>query len=257
MARRIFRHLTVFFAWNLVAGGFLLLLPQPAGLLVALALAAWLLQSYVLQPRKPGARRREANLRLRPLAGEPLRWTLIAIPVLFALSWSLGEVYLGLVPVPPETLNPFGPLIGKPLGGLAVTVFAVAVAPVLEEMFFRGLVQHPLERRWGPARAITLSAALFAIFHFLPWIFPLHLLLGIAFGWAVYATRSIWAGVILHAANNAAAVFGIDGTAPHEASLTVWDTGPTAPWWTALGVLVVAVLAAVWVGRGMWRAGRT
>jgi membrane protease YdiL (CAAX protease family) len=180
---------------------------------------------------------------------------LLFIPAVLAVSWALGEVYVGLVPVPPNTLDPFGQLTDTPMGRLSATVLAVGIAPVLEEFVFRGLLQRPLERRWGPSRAIVVTAAVFALAHMLPWVFPLHFALGVAFGFAVYATRSIWAGVLMHAANNALAVLGLFGEKPVQPAPTIWQNGPTPSWWVAVALLLPATLFAVWVGRHMWRAG--
>lgn len=250
----ILKTLAAFLVWNVLAGAALLFLPSLAAIPVSALLSAVFLREFVLRPGRPGELRRWATLRLRPLSPEALRATLAAVPVLFVLSWALGEVWLRLVPVPAESLAPFRALTAAPLGRLAVILFAVAGAPVLEEFVFRGLVQRPLERRWGPAPAIAATSLVFALGHFLPWVLPLHLLLGLTFGYAVYATRSIWAGVILHAANNSLAAFGLDSGVP-TVPATVWRTGPTAELWQALVVLVLALVVAARVARWLWRAG--
>lgn len=249
------KHLWVFLLWNVSASLALLYLPAPAGVLVAVALALALLQGYLLGGPRP--RRRWALLRLRPLARSTVPWTVTAVPVLLLATWALGEVYTRLVPVPPEVLDPFAGMTDTPLGRLSLAVLAVGIAPVLEEFFFRGLIQRTLERRWGAAAGVGGAAALFAVVHFLPWVLPLHLFLGLAFGFAVYATRSIWAGVVLHAANNAAAMLGM-GFRNEQAELppTVWETGPGAEWWVLLATLLVALLLLARTARGMWEAGR-
>lgn len=255
--RRILQHLAVFFLWNLAAGGALFLLPAPVGALIALLLAWLLLERYLLRRGRPGEKRHWAVLRLRPLPPRALLWTMAAVPALLATSWGLWEVYVGLVRIPVETLNPYAQLTGTPLGRLSLALLAVGIAPLLEEFFFRGLIQRPLERRWGPARAILFTGALFAAIHLLPWVFPLHLLLGLAFGWVVYATRSIWPGVILHAANNAAALLGMGGGEDPVARPTIWDVGIGADWWTGLALLLAGTLMSVWVARGLWAAARS
>ena len=57
-------------------------------------------------------------------------------------------------------------------------------------------MREALERRWGAPAGISVAAAIFAVIHVLPWVFPLHFFLGLAFGYAVYATRSIWSGAM-------------------------------------------------------------
>jgi len=113
-----------------------------------------------------------------------------------------------------------------------------------------------LERKLGPAPGIGIAAALFAAVHLLPWIFPLHFFLGIALGYSVYVTRSIWTGVILHAANNATALLatGIQTNEPISAP-TLWEAGLTSEWWIALLVLVASGTGLAWVVGGL-RAAR-
>lgn len=252
----IAKYVGVFLAWNLAASAAVVFAPPLVGMPVAVGLAWLVLYGYLLRgPRPP---RRWALLRLRPLRGAALRWTLLAVPVVMLASWALGSVYLQLVPVPPESLNPFESMTRTAEGRLALTVLAVGLAPLLEELFFRGLVQRSLELRWGSARGIVGAAALFAAIHLQPWVLPLHLFLGLVFGFAVYATRSIWAGVVLHTANNIAAVVGMGMEPPaDEAISTLWQTGVTTEWWISLGWLLLAILLLTRTARGLLDAGRT
>ena len=254
----VLRPLGAFFLWNIATWGVILGLVLAGHTLVGLAAAALLfgafLRVYLLRAGRPGEARRWATLRLRPLGRDAALGTLAAVPVLFALAWALGEVWTRLVPVPPETFRPFEALTRTAEGRLTVVLFAMVAAPLVEEFVFRGLVQRPLEQRWGPAPAIGFTALLFALVHALPWVLPIHLLLGLAFGFVVYATRSIWAGVLLHAANNSLAALGIGAEAP-ELPPTVWRTGFTGDFWFALAMLVLAALAARALAARLLQAG--
>lgn len=256
MIRWLLGAVGVFLGWYLTLSLAISLLPPLTAVLVLVPFALWYVERIVVRGHDPTQRRRWAMLRLRPLRGEALRWTLVGIPVFATLTWSLGQVYLQLVPVPPEALNPFEFLTRAPGGRLALTVFAVGFAPIVEELVFRGLLQRPLERRWGPALGIALAALLFAAVHLLPWVMPLHFVLGLLFGWTVYAARSIWAGVILHAANNALAVVGLEASAGLDPLPTVWQAGFTVQLAVALAVLALSLLAALAVGRRLWTAAR-
>lgn len=249
-------YLGAFLLWNLVISGIVLLLPAAAAIPASIAAYILLLRVYFLGPGRR-ARRRRALLRLRPLTGDALRWTLLAAPVVLAMTWGLEGVYLRLVPVPPDTLDPLGPLMDTPAGVLSISILAVGIAPVVEEMFFRGLVQRSLEKRLGAVWGIGLASALFAAVHLLPWVFPLHLFLGAVFGFVVYATRSLWAGVLLHAINNAVAMIGMAAVGDRTAHTpTVWEIGPTPDLWTSVTVLVAASAVGVWIARRLWWAGR-
>jgi membrane protease YdiL (CAAX protease family) len=248
-------HLGVFLLYSIAISFAAFLLPPAYGLIVSLLILWAVLRFYLIRPGTADATERESLLRLRPLSGPRLRWTLAAAPVMLAFSWAFSELYLSLVPVPPRILNPFGELVLDPGRLLVITVLAIAAAPVVEEMFFRGLIQHTMEWRWGATLGIGLAALLFALIHIdtLPWVIPIHFFLGALFGWVVYVTRSIWAGVILHAVNNTAAVLGLNFQAP-ETRPTVWQAGIDAEWWASLGLLLLSCLAGVWVARNLRRA---
>jgi membrane protease YdiL (CAAX protease family) len=252
----ILLHLGVFFAYSIAVSFAAFLLPPAVGLIGAVGILVLVLRFYVLG-RGADAAEREAALRLRPLRGAVLTWTLAAAPVMLLLSWTLGDLYVSLVPVPERVLNPFGALALDPLRWLVLAVVAIASAPLVEEMFFRGLIQHPMEERLGAGGGIAAAALLFALVHVdtLPWVIPLHFFLGAVFGWAVYVTRSIWAGVILHAVNNSAAFLGLSADAS-DPRPTIWQTGPDARWWTTLLLLAVAVAAGVWVAGRLREAAR-
>ncbi len=59
-----------------------------------------------------------------------------------------------------------------PVGVVLLVVVVVVAAPVLEELFYRGLWLRALERRWGTRWAVGLSALLFGAVHFQPYDFP-------------------------------------------------------------------------------------
>ncbi|MDR0787485.1 MAG: CPBP family intramembrane metalloprotease [Gemmatimonadota bacterium] len=266
---KVLKYLGVFIAWNLVAGMALMLTPPPVAFVIALLLFLWLLGGYLLYP-EGGNRRRWADIRIRPLRGPALRWSLAAAPVALLLSWSITDLYTRLVPVPEESLNPFGEMLTTPADRLLITFFAIGIAPVAEEFFFRGLIQHNLERlfrRWfgdrygarsgrrlGVAAGITVAAAIFSAVHALPWVFPVYLFLGMAFGFMVWVTESIWAGVLLHAVNNVAATLSMaapGGETPDSGTLL--ETGAASDLWPGVISLLVTGTLAFWIGRQLVR----
>ena len=95
---------------------------------------------------------------------------------------------------------------------LALGLFTVAIlAPLTEEVYFRGIVMGWLRRHWGMAWAVGLSSLLFAFLH-LKWMTPGGLggavitaeLVGMGLLLAVVAARtgSLWASFITHGVNN-------------------------------------------------------
>jgi uncharacterized protein len=250
---QLFRYFGAFILWNIAASVALVVLPPLVGLAVIFLLAAVLLWGYLLRAEDPEDHR--ALLRLESLHGARLRWTLASIPVFLVFNWAIGEVYIRLVPVPPENFDPFAGLMSDASGRLAITMLAVAAAPLLEELVFRGVIQGSLERRWGITVAMATTALLFALIHFRPWVLPLHLVLGLSFGYAVYATRSIWAGVMLHAANNAMAMLGTGlQDEPVSELPTLWTTGLTSEWWASLVAAILSGALLALVAIRLWKA---
>lgn len=78
-------------------------------------------------------------------------------------------------------------------------------AGICEEVFFRGLVMYGYGRL-GKVHAIIISALLFGLFHFNIQNFAGPVVLGLVFGYLVYKTDSLFAGIIGHATNNGIAV---------------------------------------------------
>lgn len=97
-------------------------------------------------------------------------------------------------------------LVEGDLVGRVGMIFAVCVlAPVIEELIFRGFLFRAAERasnRWG---AWVVSSVLFASYH----VDPVHviavLFTGFFLGWLRLRSGSIWPGMIAHAANNSLA----------------------------------------------------
>ena len=93
-----------------------------------------------------------------------------------------------------------------------VALFIVVLAPVVEELVFRGFFQPLAVRTAGAAGGILLIAILFALLHgptYL-WSAP-HLtvmaLAGCAFGWMRHRTGSTAAAALLHASYNATMLY--------------------------------------------------
>jgi membrane protease YdiL (CAAX protease family) len=84
-----------------------------------------------------------------------------------------------------------------------IVAFAIAVAPVFEEFFFRGFAYPALKQRWGTWRALTLVSAAFAAIHLhVPSLGPLFTL-AVGLGLSYEFTGSLLAPITMHALFNA------------------------------------------------------
>ena len=90
-----------------------------------------------------------------------------------------------------------------PLGGfLLILATGALLAPVAEELYFRGYVFRTYLETRGPVVAYGGMSLLFAVLHQnLPGLL-LFLTLGALFGWAYQRTRSIVPSIVGHALNN-------------------------------------------------------
>lgn len=90
--------------------------------------------------------------------------------------------------------------------GAALVVMAISVivvAPLVEELFFRGLLLDAMQRRWNTAAAIVGSSVVFGATHFQPLQFPALTLAGAVFAVAAVRTGRLGAAVAVHAGFNA------------------------------------------------------
>ncbi len=75
----------------------------------------------------------------------------------------------------------------------------VLMAPITEELMFRGVFLHGLVGNYGPKKGIIITAICFGIFHLIPWQALGATLIGILLGIVVLRTGSVLAGMALHA----------------------------------------------------------
>lgn len=86
---------------------------------------------------------------------------------------------------------------------IGVGVIAIAiVAPLIEELLFRGLLQRSLMQYMPAGAAIMLSAFVFAMVHMQLLALPALMALGAAFGLIYHITGSLRTTIILHMLNN-------------------------------------------------------
>jgi membrane protease YdiL (CAAX protease family) len=90
-----------------------------------------------------------------------------------------------------------------------ITVLAIAIAPVFEELLFRGFAYPVLKQRWGACKALVVVSVAFAAIHLhLPSLAPLFAL-AVGLGLAYELTGSLLAPITMHVLFNAANVLMI------------------------------------------------
>ena len=128
--------------------------------------------------------------------------------------------------------------------------FALAITPAIcEELIFRGYFQRQVERKWGLWASILIVGIGFGFYHLrLTQVVPLSLL-GIWMGYTVWASGSLWTGMLVHVLNNGMAVLvsaylqgqpDVDMAALEEMSM---------PWYYG----VLGLLVAAGIGSLIWQ----
>ncbi len=85
----------------------------------------------------------------------------------------------------------------------ATMLFFFCITPaILEEIAFRGLLQHWLQVAITPLKALVLASALFAAMHFSVVSYPYLFGVGMLLGWVKWNTGSLYPGMVIHFIHN-------------------------------------------------------
>jgi membrane protease YdiL (CAAX protease family) len=139
-----------------------------------------------------------------------VKFSLIVGAGYLVLGATAAGVYLALWGAPDAAeLSVWARAVVRRQGGfLPMALVGLIMAPVAEELVFRGVLYPALRGRIGRARSLFGSAAVFAAMHPL-WAMRLYppvtqLLGGLVFAWSYEKTRSLVHPMIFHAVGNGA-----------------------------------------------------
>ncbi|HET6951087.1 MAG TPA: CPBP family intramembrane glutamic endopeptidase, partial [Acidimicrobiales bacterium] len=94
--------------------------------------------------------------------------------------------------------------------GVVLLVLIVGIgAPVVEEIFYRGLLQRSLIRRFGPVWGIAGASVLFGAAHLQPLQFPALVLAGALFGMLAHRYGRLGPSIAAHVVFNMTAVVAL------------------------------------------------
>ena len=156
------------------------------------------------------------KLMFRAEYGEPLleslRWLTSRIPpgtlIMIGLGQALSIAIIGAFLRVPQTENPMTRLMSDRPTSIVIAIFGVTLAPIAEELAFRGLLQPLLVRAIGVIPGILGTAVLFGAVHlgqYESWqSVVLITVAGAGFGAMRQLTGSTQASAIMHAGYNSA-----------------------------------------------------
>ncbi len=158
---------------------------------------------------------RKAGVKLNELFPAKSFNVLIIVPVLCFL-WAaqnlIGEVNVALdivLPPPSWFWELFNKIFESDYGIYGAILKVAIIAPVVEELIFRGVIMHGLMRNYSKFTAVFVSALMFALFHLNPWQFLATFILGLMLGILMVRTRNIYLCILGHAINNGLVLISI------------------------------------------------
>ncbi|MCK9411040.1 MAG: CPBP family intramembrane metalloprotease [Prolixibacteraceae bacterium] len=138
------------------------------------------------------------------------------IPVLLislvALQFFMNEISIHvdkMLPPPGWFMELFAKIFESDIGIWGGILRVVVLAPIVEELIFRGVIFSGFQRIYPAFWAIFFSALLFSLFHLNPWQLGPTFLLGLLLGFVRLRTGSLLAAIFTHALHNAMIFFSV------------------------------------------------
>jgi membrane protease YdiL (CAAX protease family) len=153
----------------------------------------------------------------------------------------LAEFSLRLHPADPQWESFLREHLPTTTAGIIMAVVTVvAVAPLAEEIIFRGLLHRLTSSLWGAVPAALISSIVFGIVHGEPWFLFGLIGVGLVLAFIWETTRSVTACWLAHAVHNSISLWAMlnhEGELAEPQGITVQDWGLTAV--SVLGLLLV------------------
>ena len=128
-------------------------------------------------------------------------WT---IPLVLVVAYMVSYANdVAFSPPEQDIVNAFPP---SAAGVVLFTIVAVVMAPLCEEIYFRGFVFKGFANSWGWVRGAAVSGAFFSLAHLQLTLFVPFFVLGFGLAWVYQRTGSLWTSIALHATFNGVAV---------------------------------------------------
>jgi membrane protease YdiL (CAAX protease family) len=153
---------------------------------------------------------RDFGLRMR--WSDPLRGLAFGVVAQIAFALLMPPLYrlLGInADKIGETADKLGDRATSFFGALCLFVIVVVIAPVVEEIAYRGLWLRAAERRWGTVAGVVVSGVVFGVTHFQPYDTPILIAFGLVLGFLAARYRRLGPSIWAHAWFNLAAFIAL------------------------------------------------
>ena len=134
----------------------------------------------------------------------PVLATVWLVPLSLAIVYTVNFAQNRFIKAPQQQFISAFP--HNAVGTVLFVVLVCVIAPIFEEMFYRGFLFQGLARTFGPLWGAIISAAVFSAAHQQATIFIPIFTLGLLLCWVFYRTGSLWTNIILHATFNTIAM---------------------------------------------------
>jgi membrane protease YdiL (CAAX protease family) len=135
-------------------------------------------------------------------------------------------------------------------GGVSALLALVLVAPITEELLFRGWLLPDLKEQYGTRRALVWSSLLFGLVHIEPAAVLYATLGGLVLGAVALRTKSTLASIAMHAGVNALPLLLPATLIRIEGFNTLTQRVEHVRWWLLL-VAAAGTAGALWI---VWRS---
>ncbi len=129
----------------------------------------------------------------------PANWKYPVFGALGTLVLSVGVSQIG---IEPQGMKQVIEVVREPHELVLSLLLLAVLAPIVEELVFRGLLYGWVAGRWGGSAGLVVSSLVFAAAHWEPAHIVLVLPLGFLFGWLRRRTDSLLPSLFSHIMNN-------------------------------------------------------
>jgi uncharacterized protein len=225
--------------------------------LVNVFLYSGLLLWFIWKSRKTGNRLTDFTEGFR----KGFNWKEVAALIFFHFLITIGFIFIILLIasyISPQALNSVlhdeNLITPQTLNSkIYYAISAVLLAPVVEEIAFRGIILNRLRSKWGIGAAVVVSSIVFGILHYKLAIVG-ALTFGICLALVYLKTQNILVAITIHFINNLLAVafmFIPSGDASSIETLTIQDAR-AAGWYIGLPFTIASVIFMIYYFKRNW-----
>lgn len=130
-------------------------------------------------------------------------------------------------------------------------ISACVLAPIMEEVIFRGFFLQRMAHKWGIKKAVIISSIIFGLGHFdVIGAF----MFGVVMCLLYIKTKNIWTNIAVHALNNLIATSMQFFGGEESGTISITELQAQSNLWIGIGLTIVGLL---WLIPYIWKQWRT